>query len=298
MTNLLKTTGAMFFALATSFSAVADQKPILDVIVPASNAGNTWKQGVMINEALKNLGFDSEMVHTSNCINNNDYISKASRPGIYFNTNSFHAANMSAGCEMKTNEETFLAPWFDRSQAFCVAKEDNFTSLEQYLEGRKRVTVGNTSSLPQGLYEDLSAQYGVEFVRVDYKGSSKTLKGLLADDVDMIYTGYSAREVNNPDINCFATTAGVANTETFASLFPNWGLAGITEFAVVLQVGLETDAEKNQARDAFLKAIATDSKLVEYYKSAHIITGDTLVSQGVGLEDWNTKVNILVGATK
>lgn len=297
MTTFLQKTVAVAFAVMASFSAVADQKPILDVIIPSSNTGNSWKQGVMLNEALKKMGFDSEMVHTANCINNNDYIAKTDRPGFFFQSGSSYAANLGKNCKIDPTVETFVTPLFHRSQAMCTLKSNNFKSLEEFLKGKTRVTVANTSSLPDGLYNDLTAQYGVEFVRVDYKGSSRTLKGLLAGDVDLMYTGYTAREASNPDVHCFATTAGVNGTESFDNLFANWALKDLSEFAYVH--GVKLDAQQTeQARIAIHEILATDPKMVEYYSQSHITTGDVLYKKGVSMPEWLADKNMWLGNTK
>ena len=50
---------AMFFAIITSN---AYSKPILDVIVPSGTSGNAFAESNLISDALKNLGYDSEVV--------------------------------------------------------------------------------------------------------------------------------------------------------------------------------------------------------------------------------------------
>lgn len=288
--NLIKKLGAMSVALFVSVAAVAESsKPVLDVIVPYSNTGNGWKQGVMIQKALEAAGWDSEMVHTGSCPGTNDYAGKTDRPGIFLASNSVVAAFAEQGCNLPVSDKTFVGPYFDRSQAMCVAGDSNFTSIEEFVKGKSRITVGNTSSLPAGLYDDLSKQFGVEFVRVDYNGSGSTFRGMLAGEVDMIYQGYTAREVNS-ELKCFATTLGVNNTAKFDDLFPNWSLSNITEYTALFGIGLESDESKAKAREAVYNALANDPDLSAYYAKSFIVTGDKM--QGQDLSTFNEKLKL------
>ena len=51
----------------------ADKK-ILDVLVATSTTGNNWKQGIMLQKALTERGYDSELVHTANCHKNKNIL--------------------------------------------------------------------------------------------------------------------------------------------------------------------------------------------------------------------------------
>ena len=72
--TLLQRLSATIIALTITVTgltgtAMADKK-ILDVIVASSNTGNNWKQGVMLQKALTERGYDSKLVHTANCHKN------------------------------------------------------------------------------------------------------------------------------------------------------------------------------------------------------------------------------------
>ena len=84
--------------------------------------------------------------------------------------------------------------------ALCVSKSANFTNINDFMKSKKKIKIG-VSDYPAGMFNDLSKQFNVPFQEVTFGGSSKTLKGLVAGDVDMIFTGYTAREINTPGYN-------------------------------------------------------------------------------------------------
>ena len=80
MTKIKLTIIAIFFAITSSAYA----KPVLDVIVPSGTSGNAFAESNLISDALKNLGYDSEVVVTRNCVNNKTYMAKdTGRPGVF-----------------------------------------------------------------------------------------------------------------------------------------------------------------------------------------------------------------------
>ena len=96
----------------------------------------------------------------------------------------------------------------------CIRADEAANSIPEFLKGKKKVTVGNTATLIDGIYDDLSKDTGIKFVRVDFKGSKKTLKGLVAGDVDMMYTGFLA--VSSP--------VEVGGKQPLSVVFPTWHL--------------------------------------------------------------------------
>jgi hypothetical protein len=298
--NVSKKISALAFALISSFAVIsgpasAAEKPVLDVIVPVGNTGNGWKISVMINEALRSMGYDSEIVHTANCVNTVDYIAKKSpRPGIFAYSGSQHVADLEKNCNIAPTAETFVTPFFVRSQAFCTRADDNFTTINEYLKGKKRVTVASVNSFPKGLYDDLSKKFGVDFVRVDYSGSGSALKGLLAKDTDLLYTGYTTREISNPGVKCWATTAGVNNTAKFESVFPKAKVNLLTEFSYIHGVGIDAN-RINEVRNAVHTAIKTDAKMSSFMTGSFYLSGDQLYKEGVGIKDYVVNVNTWAG---
>ena len=291
--NLLKKTGALAVALSiTSFSAFADQ---LDIIVPSGNTGNSWKQGVMFHKALQNQGFDSELHWTKNCHTNNKWVKNNNRSAMYLVTaNKWKSDTYRKKCDANpaiTKESVVSVLWL-RSMTLCVAKKP-FNNIKtkadfmKWISQKDKINIG-VSDYPQGMFIDLEKQFNIPFNRVDFSGSSKTLKGLVAGDVDMIYTGYTAREINTPGVNCFATTAGVNNTVKFVDLFPNWKLKNVATYAIMQ--GVNMDADKTaKAKVALHKMLNQDPDLVKYYGKSHIITGDIMESKGMGLKEfWDT----------
>lgn len=290
--TLTRKLSAVLVALAISFvafGAQAEEKKVLDVIVASSNTGNNWKQGVMLQKALVERGYDSELVHTANCFKNKKYIATAKRPGFYFKSGSSWISDvLRKECIISPTEETYVTPYFYRSNAMCVRKSDNIgDTIEEimaWIKGKDRVTIGTFNNLPDD-FSQLGEQFGNKWKKVAYNGSSNTLRGFLAGDTDLMYLGYTAREINTPDLNCFATTGGVNGTAKFADLFPNWDLSGLVEFPYVHGIAMNAE-QKEDARRVIQDMLTNDPDLVKYYSTAFIPTSVELEKRGLGLEDF------------
>ena len=294
--TLLQRLSATIIALTITVTgltgtAMADKK-ILDVIVASSNTGNNWKQGVMLQKALTERGYDSKLVHTANCHKNKKYIASTDRPGFYFKSGSSWISDVvRKKCFIApevTEDVSYVTPFFYRSNAMCVRKSDNIGSdlkdIMAWIKAKDRVTIATFNNLPDD-FADLGKQFGNKWKKVAYNGSSNTLKGFLAGDTDLMYLGYTAREINTPDLNCFATTGGVNGTAKFADIFPNWGLSGLVEFPVVFGIKLN-EAQKADAKVVIGDMMANDPDLKKYYGQAFIPTSAQLEKRGLGLEDW------------
>jgi len=273
------------FALTSSF--VLADKPVLDVVVGSGNTGGTWRTSLIINAALKSMGYDSEMVHTKNCVGTKKYISKNPRPGIVLWTDSKYASDVRKGCKLIPDESTFVTPFSFSNQAMCTLKKHNFTSIENFLKGKKRITVASITSYPNNLYTDLTNQFGIKFVRVDYSGSSKALKGLLAQDTDLLYTEYTKRTISNPDIDCFAVSGDVKGKAVFKDIFPTWSLAKLGQYQYYYGINL-TKKQTKDARAALHKIIATDPKIVNAMSVSSMIPGHVLWNRGDRVGTWHT----------
>ena len=293
--TLLSRLSAVLVAL-TIFAGVSGpamaEKKILDVIVASSNTGNNWKQGVMLQKALTERGYDSKLVHTANCFKNKKYIAGTDRPGFYFKSGSSWISDVvRKKCFIApevTKDVSYVTPFFYRSNAMCVRKSDNIGSdlkdIMAWIKAKDRVTIGTFNNLPDD-FADLGKQFGNKWKKVAYNGSSNTLKGFLAGDTDLMYLGYTAREINTPDLNCFATTGGVNGTAKFADIFPNWGLSSLVEFPVVFGIKLN-EAQKADAKAVIGDMMSNDPDLKKYYGTAFIPTSAELEKRGLGLEDW------------
>ena len=291
--TLLKKTGALAVALSiTSFSAFADQ---LDIIVPSGNTGNSWKQGVMFHKALQNQGFDSELHWTKNCHTNNKWVKKNDRAAMYLiNANKLKSDIYRKKCKANPaiTDDSVVSMLYLRSMSLCVAKKpfNNISTKEDFykwISQKDKINIG-VSDYPQGMFVDLEKQFNMPFNRVDFSGSSKVLKGLIAGDVDIIYTGYTAREINTPGVNCFATTAGVNGTQKFKDIFPNWKLNELATYAIFQGVNMTPDI-KAKAHAAAMKMLSEDADLVAYYGKSHIITGNKMEEQGMDMKGfWKT----------
>ncbi len=278
--------GAFMIALSSMVVSSA-AKPVLDVVVNGSKTGNSMKMGVMMQELLTQQGYDSEIVHTGGCINTTAYSKKDTRPAFFLYSGSAYASDARGDCVITPTEETFLTTFFFRSQALCTLEKNNFKSLETFLKNKERVTIAAGSSWPNGMFDGLEKQFGVDFVEVKYKGSGSQLKGLLAGDTDLLFTGYTKREISNPDVDCFAVSGDVQGKDKFSDLFPEWNLATIGEFSYAHGINIPAD-QKESVRAILHDLMKVDGKVKDFMTVSKYTPGYVLDAQGVGINDfWN-----------
>tara|TARA_R110000851_G_scaffold328638_1_gene499681 strand:+ start:1414 stop:2310 length:897 start_codon:yes stop_codon:yes gene_type:complete len=279
MTNNIKTIAfSIVFMLLTTF-AYAD-KPILDVTIPSSNKGNSWAEGNMLSDALKRMGYDSEVVHTKKCVNNKNYMSKdTGRPAIFVRDTGRYVKDESRNCKIEVNKESFINIFYKRHQTMCVRTDEPFTNIAQFLKNKKRVTIAGTHSLIDGIYDGLSKGTGVDFVRVDYKGSKNIIKGLVAGDTDLMYSGFTKREIGTKQINCFTTSStDVINGRLpMNQLFPDWHLNEYGTLKYFHAVNIPADQMDKVRND--LNNITTDVKIKPYLEKAFMTPGSALDNQ-------------------
>lgn len=188
MKKLLVTIALSVFAILP-MTASAD-KPILDVTIPSSNKGNSWAEGNLISDALNRMGYDSKVVHTKKCVNNKSYMAKdTGRPAIFVRSASRYVKDESRNCKIAITDDNFLTVFYKRHQTMCVRADQPFTTINDFLSGKSRVTVAVTHSTTDGVFDQLSEQTGVRFVPVRVKGSKNIIKSLVAGDTDLMYSG-------------------------------------------------------------------------------------------------------------
>ena len=231
--TLLPRLSAIIFALIISVAGVSStvmsaDKKILDVLVATSTTGNNWKQGIMLQKALTERGYDSELVHTANCHKNKKYIANTDRPAFYFIAGSSWVSDvLRKKCFIApeiTENVNFVTPFFYRSNAMCVRKSDgigtNLKDILAWVKAKDRVTIATFTNLPDD-FSQLGEDFGNKVKKVEYKGSSNTLKGFLAGDTDLIYTGYTADTKavigdlmsNDPDLKKYYGQAFIPTSE-------------------------------------------------------------------------------------
>jgi len=268
---------AMFFAIITSN---AYSKPILDVIVPSGTSGNAFAESNLISDALKDLGYDSEVVVTKNCVNNKAYMAKdTGRPGVFLRDTGRYVKDESRNCHVEVNDKTFVSVFYKRHQTMCVRADEPFTNMADFLQGKKKVTIANTSSLIDGIYDDLSKDTGVKFVRVDYNGSKKIIKGLVAGDTDLMYSGFTKREINNKQIKCVTTSAktSVEGRPPMNEVFPNWHLNETGTLKYFHSVNIPNSQLATVKAD--LNKVIESDKVASYLKKAFMTPGTAIDNQ-------------------
>ena len=267
---------AVFFAITSSAYA----KPVLDVIVPSGTSGNAFAESNLISDALKGLGYDSEVVVTRNCVNNKVYMAKdTGRPGVFLRDTGRYVKDESRGCHVEVNDDSFISVFYNRNQTMCIRADEAANSIPEFLKGKKKVTVGNTATLIDGIYDDLSKDTGINFVRVDFKGSKKTLKGLVAGDVDMMYTGFTKREISNKHIKCLAVSSPVevGGKQPLSVVFPTWHLNKTGTLKYWHAVNIPADQRATVKAD--LNRVIESETVATYLKKAFMIPGTEIKDQ-------------------
>lgn len=279
MTNNIKTIAfSMVLMLLTTF-ACAD-KPVLDVSIPSSNRGNSWAEGNLVSDALKRMGYDSKVVHTKKCVNNKNYMSKdTGRPAIFTRSASRYVKDESRDCIVPINKDNFITVFYKRHQTMCVRADVPFTNINDFLSGKDRVTVAVTHSSTDGIFDNLSNQTGVKFVPIRVKGSKNIIKSLVAGDTDLMYSGFTKREIGTKQINCFTTSASgeVAGKPAMSTLFPTWNLNSFGAIKYFHAVNIP--AEQMAKVRADLNNITNDVKIKPYLASAYMTPGSAIDNQ-------------------
>ena len=276
MTKIKLTIIAIFFAITSSAYA----KPVLDVIVPSGTSGNAFAESNLISDALKGLGYDSEVVVTRNCVNNKVYMAKdTGRPGVFLRDTGRYVKEESRGCHVEVNDDSFISVFYNRNQTMCIRADEAANSIPEFLKGKKKVTVGNTATLIDGIYDDLSKDTGINFVRVDFKGSKKTLKVLVAGDVDMMYTGFTKREISNKHIKCLAVSSPVevGGKQPLSVVFPTWHLNKTGTLKYWHAVNIPADQRATVKAD--LNRVIESETVATYLKKAFMIPGTEIKDQ-------------------
>ena len=256
------------------------QKPILDVTIPSSNKGNSWAEGNLLSDALKRMGYDSEVVHTKKCVNNKSYMAKdTGRPAIFVRSASRYVKDESRDCNVEINKDNFITVFYQRHQTMCVRADESFTNINDFLSGKTRVTVAVTHSSTDGIFDNLSKQTGVRFVPVKVKGSKNIIKSLIAGDTDLMYSGFTKREIGTKQIDCFTTSASeeVAGRPAMSTLFPNWNLNAFGAIKYFHAVNIP--AEQMAKVKADLNNITEDIKIKPYLASAYMTPGSAIDNQ-------------------
>lgn len=295
--NTIKTTVAaaalLSAAAVTGVATMAsadEAKGRLDVLVYAREGGNAWRNGVMINEALIAQGYESEIVATGNCFNTLDYMASETETPTIFLLNDIHLVeNAPLGCANRPTPESFVAPFYNRVQVMCVRSDEEFTDIGSWLEGRERVTVADSSAATQDFYDALTELTGVEFVQVQYNGSGSTLRGFVAGDTDLIYTGYTQREASSEDINCFGQSGSeeINGIAPFSEVFPDWAWANQGALHIINGFNL-TPEMKEQVRADINDMLANNPTVVEYITASGMESG--LNMQDLTLDDYYDSV--------
>lgn len=294
MNLVVKTLSALLSAMVISMPVFAQHsKPVLDVVVSTGNTGLGWVEGVMIQEALIGLGYDSKIVHTKNCINTNLYIKRnTGRPAVLSRANQETIADNRMGCEITPTPETFITPLYLRLQTICSRKD--VTDLDQVF-AKNRVTISTSNTTPGNAFHGLGTNTNTTVVRVDYDGNINALKGLIAGDTDLLYTSYTKREINNTEIKCWGVsgTQPVNGMPTLTSVFPNWPYANVSSYKYVHGVNINDPVFAKQIKQDIFKIIESGTKMSAHILDSHMTPGTKLRDHTV--EDFQRSVDLMLG---
>lgn len=240
----------LLVALATSlFVGLATAGPALEKLDVASyskEGGNGWKWANMFKEVLVTEGYQSDLISAGSCFNLKKYMANNNKPTVFFHSDISINAAEALGCEMVPSENNFEGVLFSRVNTMCVRKEDAKATAMDHFKGRDEITIAIHADLEPVLMETLGKELGVKFKQVQYSGSSKVMKGLLAGDTEMLYTGLTKREATNKGLHCFTTTsdANVGDQVPLRSLVPNYEFAGLKSYWYVFMHGLDASQRK------------------------------------------------------
>jgi tripartite-type tricarboxylate transporter receptor subunit TctC len=161
----------------------------------------------------------------------------------------------------------------------CVRADQPFTNINDFLKGKSRVTVANTASLFDGVYDELTEDTGVKFVRVDINGSKNIIKALIAGDTDLMYSGFTKREINNKQINCFTTSSNteIAGRIPMNKLFPKWRLNETGTLKYFHAANIDDSNLDTVRKD--LKRVIESEKIASYIEKAYMTPGTKIDNQ-------------------
>lgn len=275
--------------------AIAAEKPVLNVIVPSGNSGSTWAQSVLIRDGLIELGYDSEIIHTKNCVNTINWLKNNNgQPAFFLYSDNRYISDKNINCHIEATKETFIANFNLKLHTMCVRADENFTTIEDFLKNKDRVTVATTNTLPGSPYEDLSEQFEIPFVRVDYDGAKMTMAGLLSGDTDLLYQRYTALEATTKEAHCFTTSSSspINGMTPMKKLFPNWELNEYGSYQYAHGVNMSEEQIKN-AREVIFTIQRENKKLNNYITTSYMVGAEELHTLGKGRESFLENVNII-----
>ena len=276
---------------------VADQAPVLDVMVPSGKTGSTMAQSVLINNALIELGYDSKLVHTGNCVNAVNYMNNnTERPTIFlYSDNRYYGDKKKFNCNIVAKDDNFVVNFNLKLSTMCVRADTDFTTFEDFIKNKDRVTIATTNTLPGSPYTDLSKQFGVDFVRVDFDGTKKTTAALVASDTDMMYQRYTGYVANHPEVKCFTTSASKAinGMPPMTEVFPEWSLNQLGSIQTVMASNLTREQLEN-AKNVIIQIQSENDKLRKYLADSYMVTAGEMDADGFGLAGFLENVQSII----
>jgi tripartite-type tricarboxylate transporter receptor subunit TctC len=219
------TAGAIALATLTTTAVYATE---VDVIVNAAEGGNAWRNGELLRNALNKLGYRGNLVVTGSTCNAITHMdSNTKTPMVLVHSDINLVEHGPKGCAIKPTARNIVAPFYDRLQAVCVRKNQNITNLAEFIASRDRITIGTPASVPPLAFKQLSELTGKQLVRVPYKSSNDLLRGHLAGDTDLMYTGLTQRETTSENIVCLTNSSNttVNGIPSMSTVYPNWNYA-------------------------------------------------------------------------
>jgi tripartite-type tricarboxylate transporter receptor subunit TctC len=243
------TAGAIALATLTTTAVYATE---VDVIVNAAEGGNAWRNGELLRNALNKLGYRGNLVATGSTCNAITHMdSNTKTPMVLVHSDINLVEHGPKGCAIKPTAKNIVAPFYDRLQAVCVRKNQNITNLAEFIASRDRITIGTPASVPPLAFKQLSELTGKQLVRVPYASSNDLLRGHLAGDTDLMYTGLTQRETTSENIVCLTNSSNttVNGIPSMSTVYPNWNYATLGAAHYIYGRNFTPELQKQMATD-------------------------------------------------
>jgi len=280
MKTMLKTTLAVASALyisAVPASQFGTTVSDINVVTYSKEGGNGWQWANMFKDILNEEGYNAEFVSTGNCHNLTKFMNGTSKPTVFFHGDISINSAEALGCSVEPSNENFEGVLFSRVNTMCVRKEDAKPTAMDHFAGRDEITIALHSDLDPILMETLGEELGVSFKQVQYGGSSKVMRGLLAGDTEMLYTGLTKREATNEGLHCFTTTSdsNIGDQVPLKTLAPNYEFSGLKSYWYVYMHGMNAEQRKSLWAD-LINMTESNETLRSFISTSGMVPGTEL----------------------
>jgi len=115
----------------------------------------------------------------------------------------------------------------------------------------------------------------------------------------MMYQRYTGHLANNPEINCFTSSAQntVNGMLPMTEVFPEWSLNTFSSYQYMHGFNMTSDQLEN-SRQVIIDIQKNNKKLNTYLTDSHMVTAEQLHSNGIGRVEFLDNVDTLLNLAK